>query len=137
MRRFLIPAAAAAAAFSAQAEDRRKLDPMAIYGSWLGTQGALPASCQADGFLVAFGAVNKESFRMTVTPRTGGVKGAETGTDYKVAEPPPGAPVRLEVFLTSDKGDLGIDQLTGSTLELVPAGPDKTYPVTTLYLRRC
>ena len=72
-----------------------------------------------------------------MTPRTGGVKGAEIGTDYKVMEPPATAPVRLEIFLTSEKGDLGIDQLTGSTLELVPAGADKTYPATSLYLRRC
>lgn len=137
MRRLIFLAAAAAVALSAQAEERRKLDPMAIYGSWLGTQGALPANCQADGYLVGFGAVNKESFRMTVTPRTGGVKGADIGTDYKVAPPPAGAPLRLELFLTSEKGDIGIDQLTGSTLELVPAGPDRTYPATALYLRRC
>ena len=137
MRRLILLAAIAAIAFSANAEERRKVDAMAIYGSWLGAQGALPANCQADGYLVGFGAVNKESFRMTVTPRTGGVKGADIGTDYKVAEPPATAPLRLEIFLTSEKGDLGIDQLTGSTLELVPAGPDKTYPVTTLYLRRC
>lgn len=137
LHRFLLLAAAAAVAFAANAEERRKLSPMAIYGTWLGTQGALPPNCQSDGFLVGFGAVNMESFRMTVAPRTGGVKGAEVASDYKVVEPPATAPVRLEVFLSGEKGDLGIDQLTGSTLEIVPAGPDKTYPVTNLYLRRC
>ena len=137
MRSFVLLAAAAALALSVSAEERRKVDPMAIYGTWLGAQGALPANCQADGFLVGFGAVRAGSFRMTVAPRTGGVKGAEIGTDYKVMEPPATAPVRLEIFLTSEKGDLGIDQLTGSTLELVPAGADKTYPATSLYLRHC
>ncbi len=136
MRRFVLLAAAAVLALSAHAEERRKVSPLAIYGTWLGTTGAFPASCQADGYLISFGSVNDTSFRMTVTPRTGGVKAAEIVTDYKVMEPPANAPVKLEIFLTSAKGDLAVDHL-GSRLELVPAGPDKTYPATSLYLTRC
>ena len=128
--------AAAVLTLAAHAEERRAVSPLAIYGSWLGTTGAFPKSCQDDGYLVGFGAVNDKSFRMTVTPRTGGVKGAEIMTDYKVMAPPDGAPVRLEIFLTSEKGDLAVDHL-GSRLELVPAGADKTYPATSLYLTRC
>ncbi len=137
MRRLVFTAAALALVLAAQGEERRKLSPLAIYGNWLGTQGALPPDCEGDGFFVGFGANNAENFRMTVRPRKGGVLGEATSTEYTVHEPPEGAPIRLEIFLTSDKGDLGIDQLTGSTLELVPAGPDKTYPATALYLRRC
>lgn len=136
MRRFVLLAAAIGLAVSAHAEERRAVSPLAIYGSWLGTVGDFPQSCQSDGYIVYFGAVNDTSFRMTVVPRTGGVAGAEIVTDYKVVPPPEGAPVRLEVFLSGDKGDLAVDHL-GSRLELVPAGPDKTYPATSLYLMRC
>ena len=137
MHRFILLAAAATLALSAHAQERRQVSPLAIYGTWFGTTGALPQSCDADGYVVTFGAVNDKSFRMTVASRTGGVGGDGYVTDYKVVPPPENAPLRLEVFLTSDKGDLGIDLLTGSTLELVPAGADKTYPATSLYLRRC
>ncbi|MFT3810084.1 MAG: hypothetical protein QM698_09220 [Micropepsaceae bacterium] len=137
MRRFILLAAAATLALSVHAEERRKVSPLAIYGVWLGATGAPPESCEADGYVVYFGAVNAESFRMTVQPRTGGVKAGETITDYKVMEAPASAPGRLEIFLTGKKGDLGIDQVNGSQLELVPAGADNTYPSTSLYLRRC
>ncbi len=136
MRRLVLLAAAAVLAVSAHAEERRKVSPLAIYGVWLGTTGTFPTSCAVDGYIVAFGAVNDQSFRMTVTPRTGGVKGAGVSTDYKVMEPPAGAPMRLEIFLTGEKGDLAVDHL-GSRLELVPAGLDKAYPATSLYLTRC
>ena len=136
MRRIVLIAAAAAVAFAAHAEERRKVSPLAIYGSWLGSTGGFPKSCQDDGFVVYLGAVDDKSFRMTVSPRTGGVKGAEVITDYKVLPPPETAPLRLEIFLTSEKGDIAFDHL-GSRLEIVPAGADKAFATTSLYLARC
>lgn len=137
MRRILL-LAAAAVAFAAHAEERRKVSPLAIYGTWLGTQGAYPTDCKGDGFVITFGAVNDKAFRMTLAQRTNGVGGTAFVNDYKVVEPPATAPLKLEIFLSSpDKGDIGIDQTGGSMLEIVPAGPDHTYPVANLYLRRC
>lgn len=137
MRRILLIAAAAAIAVSAHAEERFKVSPIGIYGIWLGAQGKLPETCKSDGFVMSFGAVNDKAFRLVVGQRVNGVKTSEVITDYKVVEPPATAPIKLEIFLSSEKGDLGIDYINGSTLEIVPAGPDKTYPTTTLYLRRC
>ncbi len=139
----LLAAAVAATALTAAAEERRKVNPLAIQGMWLGTTGALPPNCEVDGFKVAFGTNNGKTWLMTVQPKIT-PKPGETPelvqpreTKYTVMEPPATAPVRLEVFLTGAKGDLAVDVLTGSTMELVPAGADKTYPATNLYLRRC
>jgi len=137
LRRFVLLAAAATLALSVHAEERRKVSPLAIYGTWFGTTGKLPDNCEGDGFVVTLGAVNDKAFRMTIGSRTGGVAGDAFINDYKVVEAPATAPMRLEIFLSGAKGDIGIDHLTGSTLEIVPAGPDKTYPSTSLYLRRC
>lgn len=137
MRRFVLLAAAAILALSAHAEERRKLNALAIYGTWLGTQGALPPNCDVDGFVVSFASEDGIYFRMRVAPRTGGVAGKNVISDYTALAVPPSVPLRLEIYLKGKTGDLGIDQLTGSTLELVPAGPDNTYPATSLYLRRC
>jgi len=137
VRRLVFFAAIAAIAVSAHAEERRKVSPLAIYGTWLGTQGTYPTDCKGDGFVITFGAVNDKAFRMTLVQRTGGVGGTAFVNDYKVVEPPAGAPVRLEIFLAGEKGDLGIDQTAGSMLEIVPAGADHSYSTTNLYLRRC
>lgn len=139
----LIAAAVATTAFTAAAEERRKVNPLAIQGMWLGTTGALPTSCDVAGYKIAFGTNNGETWLMTVQEKVI-PKPGETPvlpkvyeTNYKVMEPPATAPVRLEIFLAGDKGNVGIDHVGGSTLEIVPAGPDGTYPQTSLYLRRC
>lgn len=137
MRRIVLLAAAAAVAFAAHAEERRKVSPLAIYGTWLGTQGAYPTDCKGDGFVITFGAVNDKAFRMTVGQRVNGAPGLGAITDYKVVEPPATAPLRLEIFLSGEKSEIGIDHTGGSMLEIVPAGADKTYSATSLYLRRC
>lgn len=124
------------------AEQRREVNPLAIQGRWLGTPGALPETCDVDGFVIGFGTNTGQTFNMGVQKRENGVAPLmTTDTVYRVIPPPEGAPLRLEIFLQAEKEGqkliMGIDHLGGSTLEIVPAGPDGTFPATSLYLRRC
>lgn len=139
MKRAALTAIAVALAVTASAQERRQIDPLAIFGNWLGTTGAMPQTCDGDGFLVAFGSVDGKTFMMSVQKREGGVAPLRaTETVYTVIPPPPTAPARVEIFLSNpEKGDLGVHVRTGSQLELVPAGADKTYPATSLFLKRC
>lgn len=118
--------------------ERRKINPVAIHGTWIGLPGTMPTDCAADGFMVALGTTNGQTFQMTVQHRQNGLaplKGKETL--FTVMEPPPGAPLRIDVFLTSKDSDMGVVIRTGSAMELVPAGPDKAYGATSLFLKRC
>ena len=138
----LLAAALAATAFTAAAEERRKVNPLAIQGRWLGTPGALPATCDVDGYIIGFGTNDGKKFQMGVQKRENGVAPLNAiNTIYVAIEPPAGAPVRLEIFLEMEKDGqksvMGIDQTGGSTLEIVPAGADGTFPATSLFLRRC
>ena len=145
MKRFILAALAAALAMSAltaAAEERRKVNPLAIQGRWLGTPGALPTACDVDGYVIGFGTNDGKKFMMGVQKREGGVAPLNPiNTIYFAIDPPEGAPVRLEIFLEGEKDGqkirMGIDQTGGSTLELVPAGADNAYGATSLYLRRC
>lgn len=137
MRSLLCIAIALAATAAAQ-DARRVVSPIAIQGSWLGAPGAAPTDCAADGFIVGFGTNNGQTFLMTVQHRVDGVAPLDgRKTSFKVVEPPVGAPLRLEVFLSSPDSEIAIDVVTGSRLELVPAGPDKSYGQTSLFLTRC
>ena len=128
----------AAVAFMAQAtaEERRTVSQMALYGSWLGTQGAMAADCNAPGYWVWF-STSDTGVTMAVQTINNGVRGPITESQYGIGKPPAGAPERLDIFLTGKKGDLAFDMLTGSKLEIVPPGPDKSYGATSLYLQRC
>lgn len=142
MKLVLATALIALAATATAEETRRNVNPLAIQGRWLGTPGALPPECTVDGYIVLFGTSDGKKFQMGVQPRTGGVAPLNPkNTIYNVIEPPPGAPVRLEIFLEAEaegqKLVMGIDQTGGSTLEIAPAGADGAFAATTLYLRRC
>ena len=147
MKRFALIAASLAAATvslasAQQAEERRKVSPIAIQGRWLGTPGALPPECGIDGFIIGFGTNNGQTFNMSVQKRETGIAPLKAfETVYRVIEPPAGAPLRIELFLEAEKDGqklvMGIDHTGGSTLEIVPAGTGGNFPATSLYLRRC
>lgn len=120
------------------ATERRTINPVAVQGSWLGTPGAMPTDCKGDGFVILFGTNNGQTFQMSVQQRVGGTSSQlPTETLLKVVPPPDGAPLRVDVFLQGGKTELGIAILTGSKMELIPAGADKTYGQTSLHLMRC
>lgn len=128
---------------TAGAAERWKVSPMVLHGEWFGTTGAMPVSCadpdgvnRSDGFWVVILATD-DNLSMSVQPLKAGHVTGETLNKFKIAAPPPGAPERLELFLKAKTGDAAIDVLNGSTVEWVPAGADKTYAQSTLFLRRC
>ena len=145
MKRLILAAlaiAVAAGALTAAAEERRKVNPLAIQGRWLGTPGALPTACDVDGYIIGFGTNDGKKFLMGVQKRENGIAPLNPiETVYFAIDPPDGAPLHLEIFIEADKGGekirMGIDHTGGSTLELVPAGTDNAYRATSLYLRRC
>ncbi len=139
---FAISAAACMTAAAAQVPpeptERRVISPVALQGNWIGAPGAVPEDCNGDGYLVGFGTGDGKVFNMTVRRREGGVAPLNgTTTRMEVVPPPPNTPLRIDVFLSGPGSDIGIAIRTGSAMEMIPAGPDKTYPATSLFLRRC
>ncbi len=122
----------------AATHQRRTISPIALQGNWLGTPGAMPTDCTADGFYIGFGTSDGVMFNMSVRQRTGGVMTPDSkDTLMRVVPPPPNTPVRIDIFLASPESEIGIAIKTGSAMELIPAGADKSYATTSLYLLRC
>lgn len=138
MKKLVLIAACAVLASGADAQERRRVDPLAIASVWLGNPGAVPEVCSQDGFRVGFGTTDGKSFLMTVERQVGGtIVPGITQTEYEVMPAPAGAPTDIDIFLTNPKGDLGVRVKTGSEISLIPAGPEKNYPAVSLILKRC
>lgn len=120
----------------AGAEERWKVNPLVLDGTWMGTQGTFPANCTVDGWWVVFVGGNIRTM-MTVQQVQANQVLSEVSTQFDYATPPKKAPVRLEIFLKGPNGYVGVDVVNGSQIEWVPAGKDGAYGQTTLYLRRC
>jgi hypothetical protein len=119
-------------------DQRRSISPVAIQGNWMGAPGRMPEDCSGDGYLIGFGTGDGKTFIMSVRRRAGGVAPVNsTDTRMEVVPPPANTPTRIDVFLSGPGSDLGIAIRTGSAMELIPAGPDKSYASTSLYLKRC
>lgn len=128
----------AAAQMPPEPAQRRYVSPIAIHGDWIGAPGAMPEDCNGDGYLINFFTGDGKTFIMSVRPRTGGVtQAAPTETRMDVVTAPPGTPLRIDVFLSGPGSDIGIAIRTGSAMELIPAGHEKTYDTTSLFLKRC
>ncbi|MCC6917572.1 MAG: hypothetical protein IT548_00115 [Alphaproteobacteria bacterium] len=132
-----MPAAAGDIPGAATAQ-RRTISPIALQGNWLGTPGRMPTDCAADGFYIGFGTNDGKTFNMSVRQRTGGVMPLNSkDTLMNVVPPPPNTPIRIDVFLAGQGSEIGVAIRTGSAMELIPAGADKSYAATSLYLMRC
>ena len=78
----------------------------------------------------SFFGLNSASLAKAAAPLCGAALGLMLASCAALGIGPSGPP--------QQKGEPTLSKcLTGSTLEIVPAGPDKTYPSTSLYLRRC
>ncbi len=92
------------------------------------------------GYWVGFNTYDGHNFHMAVAPRAAGAPAPETGvagTDLLVAQPPAGAPDRIDLFFAGGSTEIGILIRTGSAMEVIPAGADKAYGKTSLFLKRC
>lgn len=128
----------AAAQMPPEPAQRRNISPIAIHGDWIGGPGAVPEDCNGDGYLINLFTGDGKTFIMSVRPRTGGVTQATpTETRMDVVAAPPGTPLRIDVFLSGPGSDIGIAIRTGSAMELIPAGPQRKYDTTSLFLKRC
>lgn len=139
MTRLLLALAALLLAAS-PSEARRQINPMAIYGVWLGTPGARADDCKTDGYRIGLNTGDGKDFLVSIGQQRGGVPPNDADMPtilMKVVPPPAGAPDRIDIFLSGGGSDIGIVIKTGSAMEWVPAGPDKTYAATGLYLIRC
>jgi hypothetical protein len=121
-------------------EARRVISPLAIQGTWLGRTDTFPEQCNEAGYWVGFNSYDGKNFHMAVGPRAAGGPAPEqdvAGTNLLVAQPPAGAPDRIDLFLAGGNTEIGILIRTGSAIEVIPAGADKAYGKASLFLKRC
>jgi len=131
---------AIAIAAASIAEARRVISPLAVQGTWLGRTDQFPEECAEAGYWVGFNSYDGLNFHMAVAPRAAGAPAPESGvagTDLLVAQPPSTAPDRIDLFFAGGSTEIGILIRTGSAMEVIPAGADKAYAKTSLYLKRC
>ena len=99
----------------------------------------MPTDCGQSGFWVRFITYDGKDFWLEVGQQENGevTTASIKATKLKVAPPVAAAPDRIDLFFSGEKTEIGIAIRTGSAMELVPAGADKAYAATSLYLMRC
>jgi hypothetical protein len=134
--RFAFAVAAIVLSASAMAEDRAQLLPSTMKGSWFASPAGAPASCDGDGWFMAFSDGSKK-VSISVTQRTGTTYATPVITIYDIEKAPDGAPAKIGLFLKGPKQGVGVALINNMQAEWIPAGDDKSYASPSMYLRRC
>lgn len=138
MKSAAISAFAIGVVVAASAAEHHKVNPLAIYGTWIGAPGEAPSECAGDGYFISFGSVDGKKFLMTVQHRVNGIAPLDgKKTEYMAAPPPETTPSTIDVYLTNPNGDLGIHIRPGSQIEIIPPGADRAFSTPSLVLKRC